>query len=394
MTAGKMTAGGMMDRDDLFAGARILVVDDEAIQRALTRDSLEEAAFAVDEATNGDDAIRLAKTLRPDLMLLDVVMPGLNGFEVCRRLRADPETARLPIVIVTGREQSKDIGEGMAAGASDFLTKPLVWNLLPNRVRYVLRTSRLEAELRRSRDIAERALVAKSAQFAAMSHELRTPLNAIIGFSGLMERGDLGPLGAPEYRQFAADIHASGKQLLDAINALLEINRVEAGTVQISARRRRLNAIVAEAIAKARRTCEDPNGVTFKTITAADDYEVEVDPERFADSLAHVIANAIKFNKAGGGVSIETNRRPDGGLAIHVVDTGIGIAAKDIERAMEPFEQADNCLSRNFAGLGLPLARSLVRLHGGELTLESTLDVGSTVVVTLPRERLTRYPDA
>ncbi|MEQ9122371.1 MAG: sensor histidine kinase, partial [Alphaproteobacteria bacterium] len=209
---------------------------------------------------------------------------------------------------------------------------------------------------------------------------------------------DLGPLGAPEYRQFAADIHASGKQLLDAINALLEINRVEAGTVQISARRRRLNAIVAEAIAKARRTCEDPNGVTFKTITAADDYEVEVDPERFADSLAHVIANAnaIKFNKAGGGVSIETNRRPDGGLAIHVVDTGIGIAAKDIERVMEPFEQADNCLSRNFAGLGLglPLARSLVRLHGGELTLESTLDVGSTVVVTLPRERLTRFPDA
>lgn len=133
-----------MSQDNNKESALILVVDDEATQRLLTRDTLEQAGFRVEDAPNGEDGLALIGKLKPDLVLLDVMMPGMDGFDVCRRVRGDQAISEIPIIIVTGREDTEDIQKGFDAGATDFLTKPVIWNLLPNRVRYVLRTSRLE----------------------------------------------------------------------------------------------------------------------------------------------------------------------------------------------------------------------------------------------------------
>ena len=138
-----------------FANAIILIVDDEETQRLLSRDCLEEEGFRVEEASDGESGLKLIRELRPDLVLLDVMMPGINGFEVCRQLRGDPAISHTPVVIVTGREDMEDIKNGFTAGATDFLTKPVNWNLLPSRIRYVLRTSRLEQRLRVAKEAAE-----------------------------------------------------------------------------------------------------------------------------------------------------------------------------------------------------------------------------------------------
>ena len=174
-----------------FDGALVLIVDDEATQRLLTRDCLEQDGFRIEEASSGEEGLRLVRELHPDLVLLDIMMPGIDGFETCRQLRADPAIRHTPVIVVTGREDIEDVKQGFAVGATDFLTKPVTWNLLPSRVRFVLRTSRLERDLRLAKDAAEQASEAKTMLLSTMGHELRTPLNAIIGFSEIMKQGGI-----------------------------------------------------------------------------------------------------------------------------------------------------------------------------------------------------------
>lgn len=375
-----------------FAGARILIVDDEPIQRALTRDNLEEAGFCVEEAACGEEAIWVVDSFNPDLLLLDVMMPGIDGFEVCRRLRATEESEHLPIVIVTGREGSADIDEGMAAGATDFLTKPLNWNLLPNRVRYVLRTSRLENELRRSRDLVEKALAAKSILLSTMSHELRTPLNAVIGFADLMRKEIHGPLGQSEYKGYACEIHDSGRQLLGAISAIIDINNIESGIDDLLSNTNYVEEIVQCAVAKTRNECDGAEDATFVfDLHCSNPVEmIDVDSDRFIQGIYHLISNAIKFSPDRKEIHISSCQAARGGIEISVQDNGIGIASDDLERILSPFEQVDNYLTRNFQGLGLglPLARSIAELHDGSLRIESEVGRGTTATVTLPASRV------
>lgn len=381
---------------NLHSGARILIVDDEEIQRALTRDSLEDAGFVVDEAADGEDGIRRAFDFAPDLVLLDVMMPGINGFETCRRLRADPRTRRLPIVIVTGCEESSDIDEGMQAGASDFLTKPLNWKLLPNRVSYVLQTSRLESDLRKSRDMLQRSLKVKSTMIATMSHELRTPLNSIIGFSSLLEAQSHGPLGSSEYEEFAADIHRAGLQLLKSINLILEINDIDSENRTIRACRQPLGDVVKSAVAKAKAEFGSWTDLTYRLDLQHEHMMLEIDDGGFARGLFQIISNAIKFNDENGEVVIQSRITKNGNLSIRVADTGIGIAPEDIDRVLQPFEQVDNRLARRFEGLGLglPLARALMRMHGGSLRIASEPGRGTHVTVVLPPSCMPSMPTA
>ncbi|MFT7570824.1 MAG: CheY-like chemotaxis protein [Paracoccaceae bacterium] len=213
----------MTESIDQTAGALVLIIEDEDTQRLLTRDCLEESGFRVEEAPDGENAVSLIQTLRPDLVLLDVMLPGIDGFEVCRQIRSDNEICHTPVVLITGRDNTNDVKRGFSAGATDFFAKPVRWNLLPTRIEFVLRTSRLERELRISKETAEKANAAKSTLLSTMGHELRTPLNAVIGFTEIMKQQVYGPVGAPEYEDFLEDIHASGSQLLKGINDVLEI---------------------------------------------------------------------------------------------------------------------------------------------------------------------------
>jgi CheY-like chemotaxis protein len=164
-------------------GAQILVIDDEPTQRLLTREALIQRGYRVEEADSGEAGLETARRLKPDLILLDVLMPGMDGFDVCRAIRADETLYRTPVVIVTALENLDSIEIGFEAGATDFIAKPIVWPLLGYRLQFALRSAVMETDLVLARNEAEKASLAKSALLANMGHELRTPLNAIIGFS-------------------------------------------------------------------------------------------------------------------------------------------------------------------------------------------------------------------
>ena len=248
---------------------------------------------------------------------------------------------------------------------------------------------RLQQELQEAREVAEKASQMKSQFLSNISHELRTPLNAVINFAQLLVEQIHGPLGAPQYRDYAHDIAESGVHLLTLIDELLDLARAEAGRLTIAEGM----IDVGRSIAGACRVLKpeaDAAGVTLLIETNARLGHLRGDPMRFRQILFNLIGNAIKFTRAGGTVSIEAWGDPEAGLSIVVRDTGIGIAAPDLDRVMEPFAQVarPSGNSRPGVGLGLPLSRHLIELHGGTLSLDSTEGVGTTVTLRLPMERM------
>jgi signal transduction histidine kinase len=241
------------------------------------------------------------------------------------------------------------------------------------------------AELEAARTRAEAASRAKSEFLATVSHELRTPLNAVIGFSDVQRKEIYGPLGHPRYREYAEDIHASGTHLLDLITTILDISKAEAKKLQVEPVWLDPRPVLEVA---ARLVCEAAHAKRLRLSTEipATPLRCYADPQALKQILLNLLSNAVKFTPEGGAVTLRFDTLADHRIEIVVRDTGIGIAAADLPRLMKPFEQANHGYARQHGGtgLGLPLVDSLVRLHGGELHIESAPGQGTAVIVRLP----------
>ncbi|HSZ75028.1 MAG TPA: PAS domain-containing sensor histidine kinase [Rhizomicrobium sp.] len=250
-------------------------------------------------------------------------------------------------------------------------------------------TAKIEGQhaLRRALQEAEEASRSKSAFLAAMSHELKTPLNAILGFSEMMKGEVFGPMSAT-YREYAGDIYDSGTRLHVIINDILEIARLQGGAITLASRLIGVRALIEDTVRQAKHNTGDARDVTVKI--APNLPAIDVDPSRFRLVLTHLVSNALKFTPAEGRVSVSAQATHEGGLVFEIADTGIGMSPQMIAHAMEPFRQLDNSLARRFegTGLGLPIAHSLVTLHGGSLRIESAEGRGTRVFVTLPSSRV------
>ncbi|HZF32290.1 MAG TPA: PAS-domain containing protein [Candidatus Angelobacter sp.] len=255
--------------------------------------------------------------------------------------------------------------------------------------RQSIQMTRLAGRAAEQQHTAEAASVAKSQFLANISHELRTPLNAILGFSEIMKSEMFGPLGSPQYRGYAADIHDSGSHLLTVINDILDLSKIEAGKFELNEEDCDPARLVRDAVRfVAERAGSGGLGLQQRLQPALP--AVRADGRLVKQILLNLLSNAIKFTPAGGTITVSADVESQSGLALTVADTGIGIAPDQLERVLQPFTQVENTLTRTHAGtgLGLPLCKSLIELHGGRLALESTVGRGTTVTITLPKERV------
>ena len=247
---------------------------------------------------------------------------------------------------------------------------------------------------RESEEATRRALIetqegsrAKAAFLAAMSHELKTPLNAVIGFSDLMRQELFGPVNEPRYVSYIAHIYDNGRHLLAMINDILDLSRVESRLLDIEDD----SVCVHEAVTAAWNTViVDKASVAPIAIDVPPDLPMlRADPRRLHQILTHLLSNAAKFTPSEGRIEVRASRSKDGGIAIVVQDTGIGMEPDRIGHALEPFKQLDSQLSRRFegVGLGLPLANALARLHGARLSIESMPAKGTAVTIDFPPAR-------
>jgi signal transduction histidine kinase len=260
-------------------------------------------------------------------------------------------------------------------------------------VRDITDRKRIELELHEAKRHAEEANEAKSRFLADMSHELRTPLNAVIGFSDLIQRATLGPLGDPGYQEYADEIRKGGEHLLELINEVLDHAKATSGRLELQEDIVDIRVVIDFAVRMLRPRAEQ-GGVMLKSSFDAHVYAVRADEKRLKQVLLNLITNSIKFTPPGGQVLIAALLSTSGDLVISVKDTGVGIPEDEQGRVFEPYTQSRRAPFGDQAGtgLGLPLSMRLVQLHQGSLTLKCTVGVGTIVTIVLPASRVVDLP--
>ncbi|MBF0213686.1 MAG: response regulator [Magnetococcales bacterium] len=364
---------------------RILIVDDEQHNLQVLGHALKYLA-QVFVATSGEQALRILATApHPEMILLDVVMPHLTGFDVCRRIKEQPLLAEIPVIFITAMDSEQDEAKGFVLGAVDFITKPIRPAIVAARVSTHLTLQARKRALIQARLDAEEANKTKSAYLATMSHEIRTPLNGMIGMAELLAELDMADPG----REYVQSLLTAGRSLLSIIDDVLDYSKIEADRLLLESIPVDPHALLRD-LSWLFKGFAGKREIDFHP-SIADNLPDWIlgDPTRLRQILVNLLSNAVKFTPKGRvTLSATPLSDPTMGRVIRfeVRDTGVGISQEQFARLFQAFEQADRSTSRRYggSGLGLAITRKLVELMHGRIEVESTPGVGSRFVVLLP----------
>jgi signal transduction histidine kinase len=365
-------------------GSRVVIADDNADMRGyVTR--LLERRHEVIGCADGREALEEIRRSRPNLLLADIMMPEMDGFELLHAIRADPELRTLPVILLSARAGEEARVEGMDAGADDYLVKPFSARELVARVDAHLMLERLrrqaEDALRHSAQALRDADRLKDEFLATLSHELRTPLTAILGWSQMIRLGRIDP---DELKTAIEAITRSAKVQSQLIEDVLDVSRITTGKMRLDRKSASLREVVESAVETVR-PAADAKAIDLHLDVAPEVGILMMDPDRMRQVMWNLVSNAIKFTPPRGRVDV-TVRQNEEQAIVQIRDTGPGIAASFLPHLFERFRQADSSTRRSHAGLGLglTLAKDLTELHGGRIEVESEPGHGATFTVVLP----------
>ncbi|MCP4700202.1 MAG: response regulator [Gammaproteobacteria bacterium] len=404
--------------NDKLDGHKILVVDDRLDNLHLISGYLEEAGAEIMVAHNGKDGLAKARLGRPELILLDVMMPDMDGFEVCRQLKQSPELVEMPVIFLSALGEIENKIHGFEAGGVDYLEKPFQKAELLARVRThlalciahrelagknveltkknadlqaeIIRRKQAEQSLTQAKKAAEAANRAKSAFLANMSHELRTPLNAIQGFAQIMEMDNTL---ADEHRHSIQGIRHGGDYLLTLINDILDLAKIEAGRFELFPVAWNTESFFRELNEMFRLQAAQKNiSFCYNSLNPLPRV-LYCDDKRLRQIAMNLLSNAVKFTDQGK-VTLCTDVA-ENRLILEVTDTGTGISPEMLNTIFESFQQGGNSLQKiQGTGLGLSITRKLVETMGGEISVQSTPGAGSTFRAVIPAETISTLVEA
>lgn len=353
----------------------ILIVDDVPKNLQVLGSILKEQPVDIAVATNGLQALKIVEGILPDLILLDVMMPELDGFETCKRLKADPRTLDIPVIFLTARTETEDVINGLKLGAVDYVTKPFNSAELLTRVHTHL-------DLKLSKDALREANATKDQFMSIIAHDLRTPFATLIGFSEYF-LDDFNSIDGETKQEIVGDILSISKKSYQLLENLLQWARSQTGSLEFKPKTVHLFELVGESTAflaiKARE-----KGIELRT-EVPEDVFIQADENMLSTVIRNLVSNALKFTTKGGSIKI-LSRDLDGSIQISVEDTGIGMS----EEIREKLFQSGASVSRkgtndeSGSGLGLLLVKEFIERHGGKIQVESEEGKGSRFVFSVP----------
>jgi signal transduction histidine kinase len=360
----------------------VLVVDDEAKNRRLLRDVLSAKGYSVSEATNGEEALRCAREQHPDVILLDVMMPKLDGFEVCRELKADDETAATPILMVTALTERADRMKGIEAGANDFISKPIDTEEVALRVRNAIQMKRLhdrvKDDLHKLQDLEQ----LRDNLVHMIIHDLRSPIMTImLGIQALSDRGGT----TPDDQRFATRAASAARELNEMVTSLLDISRMESGLLTPDRHDCDVRTIAASAVESLEGNAELED---VRLELSGDLACASVDKDLMRRVFQNLVGNAIKFSPAGSTIRVAV-RADSRTVRVAVTDAGPGVPGEYRDKIFEKFGQvkARQDEEKHSTGLGLTFCKLAVEAHGGTIGVDSEVGNGSTFWFELPTGR-------
>ena len=353
----------------------ILVVDDREENRMVIRYLFEGSEYRVLEAGNGTEGLEVALAQRPDCILLDLSMPGLDGFEVLKRLKADAGSRDIPVIILTATDDTVEaMDRGLRAGAVDYITKPISPPRVAVRVRAVVERRRLECELQELH-----------ASFTSMLvHDLRAPLTIIKAYADMLGASS-DPLTTKQQR-YLTSMQDASVRMLRLIGEILDVSKLEAGRLTLERKPIDVGALVAE-IGERLRPVAEQRAIKLSVNIAVGLPLVQADAGRLEQVLTNLLSNALKFTKDHGAIGLDVTA-VEREVEVIVADTGAGIPPDEMPLLFEKFSQTS--IGKSSAvqgtGLGLLICRHLVEAHGGRIWAESEVGRGSRFIFCLPVE--------
>ena len=378
---------------DARLARRVLIVDDDVDFAESLCDILEPQGYVLATARTPAEARECLKTFDAKVALVDIQLRGMSGTRLIAQLK--DERPGLTFIMMTAYADVSSAIEALRSGAHDYILKQidprgpvLALERCFEKLQLQYDYKAAYEELLVAKTAAEAASKAKSEFLATMSHELRTPLNAIIGFSEFLMDETIRPNEPAKVTGYLKAIHESGHHLLAVINDILDHSKAEAGRLEVSEE----EVNVEESIAAALRVVAPrarSGGLEIATTIAPELPLLRGDSRLLRQILLNLLSNSIKFTPSGGKVDVAATEE-DGGLAIRVRDTGIGMKAEDIPKAFEPFRQIDNRFIRKYqgTGLGLSLVKAMVEAHSGTIGVHSAPGAGTTVTIRFPGARV------
>ncbi|MDH5525387.1 MAG: response regulator [Desulfobulbaceae bacterium] len=358
----------------------VLVVDDEERNRRLLADLLSHHHYTIIEAVDGEDGLNQATAHLPDVILLDVMMPKMDGYEVCRRLQSAEKTMTIPVLMVTALHGRQDKLAGIKAGATDFLSKPIDLDEVLLRVGNAVKSKRLYDDISRQHKRLQELENLRDNLMHMLVHDLKNPLGNIRGCLDLLKMQL--PEVKPNIQKIMTLSRASTQAMLIMINSLLDLSRLEAGEMQLETEEADINKLVAQGgenmaglIAESKITL---------TIHQTQPLSVPCDAVLIGRVIINLLANAIKFSPIGGEITITTSAT-DHGIKVAISDQGQGIPAEYHQMIFDKFAQVKDKNSKYGTGLGLTFCKMAIEAHHGTIGVESRVGQGSTFWFTLPQ---------
>jgi CheY-like chemotaxis protein len=359
---------------------RVLVVDDEPANVELLVRRLDALGCDTYRASNGEDALLIADRELPDLILLDIMMPGIDGFDTCRRLKMNDRTAPIPVIFVTARADAEDLQKGFEVGGVDYITKPIGPVETSARVRSAIFTKRLQDELRGANEALRNVERSRQELIGMLGHDIRNLANSLVAFLQLVRLGQLDA-SRPEFAELLGLSESNVTELLRMVNALLDVYKMEEGRLQADQQVVRIEDLAKKSMSQLAAEAR-ARGIEMSSV--AGEVRAFVDETLLVRVLTNLLANSVKHTPSGGSAVVEADAPKDGWVTVRVRDTGPGIPEIDAANVFDRFYQTASGRSRGGTGLGLAFCKLAVELHGGTIRVSNPGQPGAIIELTLP----------